>query len=567
MRSASPILVAAAALAALAGLPRAAAAQDTVTVGVRGTVTIAQELPRQIADELIAFYNRPGTIRFSGRVAIPAGRRVDGDIAVLSGPIELAGTVEGDLVVINGDVNLAEGAHVTGNLTVVGGIADGVERARVDGVVATYAAVLRYRRTDEGIEYVGTEAMRTYPTPRRLALPGWKLGNSEIFVSARAYNRIQALPLVVGPRITTGGSNPLRAEAFFIYHTQAGFDPESGDVGYEVRLRQWLFGHREFWIEAGLQSIVDPIERWQLTNLENSLTTFLFRRDYRDYYEREGWYALFGLRHKSLFASLEFRDENHNSRSKENVWTIFFNTDEEFRPNAAIDGGDLQSVIVTLGIDSRNDKDDPRSGWYNQLSIEQAVGGKLSGAEPDFTSFFLDLRRYFRVSYNSVLALQLAGAGPLGHTRLPAQRQHYIGGAGSLPGYDMMEFDCGARADPGFGTDPLYGCQRLVLFRAEYRSGLDFHFRWDYDETPGPRDAEFDPVPFTIEFEPRLVFFYDAGAAWSTDDDFFEFLKIKDNWLADLGAGVDFGGWGFYFAYPLVGAGELKFIARLAATF
>jgi hypothetical protein len=409
--------------------------------------------------------------------------------------------------------------------------------------------------------------MRGYPAARRLQLPGWKLGDSEIFISARAYNRIEALPLVVGPRITTGGSNPLRAEAFLIYRTQAGFEPESGDVGYEVRLRQWLFGQREFWIEAGLHSIFEPIERWQITNLENSLTTFMFRRDYRDYYEREGWYGLFGMRHRSLFGSLEFRDERHSTLSAQNVWTIFFNTDDELRANAAIDGGDLQSVIATFGIDSRNDKDDPRSGWYNQLSIEQAVGGKLSGADADFTSLFLDLRRYFRVSRSSVLALRFAGAGPLGDGRLPAQRQHYIGGDGSLPGYDMMAFDCGARADPGFGTEPLYGCQRFALFQAEYRSGLDFHFHWDHENAPPPRDTEFSPVPFTIDFEPRLVFFYDAGAAWATDEDFFEYLKIKDNWLADLGAGVEFGGWGFYFAYPLVGAGELKFITRLAATF
>ncbi|HSG80655.1 MAG TPA: BamA/TamA family outer membrane protein, partial [Gemmatimonadota bacterium] len=380
-------------------------------------------------------------------------------------------------------------------------------------------------------------------------------------------NRIEALPITIGPRITTGGDNPLRVEALLVYRTVAGFSPDAEDIGYEVRARQWLLGGRAVWLEAGLSSTVNPIERWQLSNLENSLTLFFFRRDYRDYYEREGWYGSLGWRARSgFFGSAEYRDERHRSRAKRNVWTIFFNTSDELRPNAAIDQGDLKSLLFTVGIDTRTDQTRPLSGWYNTLTVEQAVGGELSGQKQDFTRFSLDLRRFFRVSRNSVLALRLGGGGPLGSDRVPAQRQHYIGGAGSLPGFRMMEFDCGARASPDFGTAPGYGCQRFALFQAEYRSSLNFDFRWDHSSSP--RQFDFSRRPWAVDFDPAIVLFYDAGAAWDTDEDFYDHLTIGDNWIADLGAGFELGGLGLYFAYPLVGSDKnLQVVLRLAARF
>jgi hypothetical protein len=564
MKGAFLALVAAAAL--LAGIPVGAAAQDTVTVGVRAPLAAGEELPRSVAERLIAYYNRPSTIRFGGRTEIPAGRIISGDVGVLGGPVELAGQVDGDLLLINGDIRLAAGSRIHGDLTVVGGVIMGIERARVDGVVTTYTAILRYRRVEAGIEYLGSEP-RTYEPVRRtrLELPSWELGESEIFVSARAYNRIEALPIAIGPRITTSGRNPLRLEALLIYRTIGGFSPDDNDIGYQVSARQWLLGHRTVWIEGGVQSIIDPIERWQISNLENSLALFLFRRDYRDYYEREGWYGTLGWRSNGFFGSVEYRDERHRARETRNPWTIFFNKDDEFRPNAAIETGNLNSLIFTVGIDTRTDELRPLSGWFNTLGLEQAVSGRLDGVEQDFTRFFLDLRRYFRVSHGSVLALRVAGGGPFGNDRLPAQRQHFIGGAGTLPGYDMMEFDCGARATPGFGVAPGYGCQRFALFQVEYRTSLDFHFHWDHKTSP--RDVDIYGNPFAIDFDPAIVLFYDAGTAWDTDEGFYDHLKLSDNWVADIGAGVEFGGLGLFLAYPLVGSDDLQFVVRLDARF
>ena len=62
------------------------------------------DLPRSVADQVIDFFNDPSTIRFTGRVDIPAGRVVMGDVAVLGGPVTIAGEIQGDLVVVNGNL-------------------------------------------------------------------------------------------------------------------------------------------------------------------------------------------------------------------------------------------------------------------------------------------------------------------------------------------------------------------------------------------------------------------------------------------------------------------------------
>ena len=560
-------LVTSAVISALAVAMNAAplcGAQDTVAVGVPAPQLAGEELPREIAEQIVAFHNSPNTIRFSGRTRLPAQRSIDGDVAILGGPVQLEGRITGDLVVVNGDVTLASGSRIDGNLTVVGGVIITTDVADVGGDIVTYASVMRYRRDGELIVYIGSDKPRPPPTRTRLALPDWRLGDSEIYLSARNYNRVEGLPIAFGPRMTTGGRNPFRIEAFLVWRSESGFAVDEKDIGYEVRATQWLGGHRDYWIETAIQSLIKPIERWQLTNLENSLALFLFRRDYRDYYERQGWYVRLGWRPtESVFGSLEYRDESHRSEDAGSPWTIFFNTEDELQANAAIDGGDLRSMALRIGLDTRNDEDHPWSGWYNVLTVEQALGGSLSGVEPNFTHLFLDLRRYNRVSVRSVLALRFVTGGRTGGRFLPAQRQHVIGGAGSLPGYNMREFDCGARADPDFGEEPGYGCQRFALFQAEYRTGLDFRFRWDRDEVYSRSDRDI----FAIDFTPSIVLLYDAGAAWATDEGFFDHLTELDNWVSDIGAGVELGGLGFYIAYPLEGSGGVEGIVRLTGRF
>src|ERR1700752_1193200 len=89
--------------------PAVLAAQDSAIVinpennGVHFT---PPELPRQVADSAIAFFNAAATSRLVGRTEVPKGTVWHGDVAVRNGPVILAGRIEGSLLVINGDLVL-----------------------------------------------------------------------------------------------------------------------------------------------------------------------------------------------------------------------------------------------------------------------------------------------------------------------------------------------------------------------------------------------------------------------------------------------------------------------------
>nr|MBA2573089.1 hypothetical protein [Gemmatimonadota bacterium] len=138
-------------LAILGGLPLAA--QERADSAWRS------DLPPEVAREVTDFFNDPRTIHFSGRTRIPAERVVDGDVAVLGGPVTIAGQIRGRVVVINGDVELLRGASISGGLTVVGGRVSGLADARVGGEAVAYSERLRYRR-DQSERIVLTESQR-----------------------------------------------------------------------------------------------------------------------------------------------------------------------------------------------------------------------------------------------------------------------------------------------------------------------------------------------------------------------------------------------------------------------
>src|SRR5213592_5281685 len=73
----------------------------------------ARALPRVVSDEVIAFYNAPGTTRLVGRTKLPSGNEWRGNVAVRNGPVLVGGRIQGTLLVINGDALLEPGAEIT----------------------------------------------------------------------------------------------------------------------------------------------------------------------------------------------------------------------------------------------------------------------------------------------------------------------------------------------------------------------------------------------------------------------------------------------------------------------
>lgn len=576
-----------------------ARAQDPPARPAGEEILARWELPPALAERLIEFYNAPQTIHFSGPSRVPVERTVVGDVAVLGGPFTVAGRVEGDVLVINGDLELLPGATVTGDVTVVGGGTSGLEDASIGGETVTYSELLRYRRRGDQLVYAG-------PLGRRGARPedgtGWLARRDFLITTGQSYNRVEGLPITFGPVIETSGSNPFRLRALGIYRTEAGLTLDLEEMGYYVRAEQFIGGHRSLRVGASAYSMIDPIEAWQLSKLENGLATFLLHRDYRDHYEREGGsvFVTFEPRRSPLSLTLEGRSERNTSVPVGSPWTLFRN-DAQWRPQPLVAEGRLRSLATRVVYDTRSEAEDPAIGWHFTGEVERSLSANLTRPEivrvpflwsdelqrippqryDGFTVGMVDLRRYNRLSPEARLNVRLRMGGSLDGSALPPQRQHALGGEGSLPGYDLFHFDCGARdaqvfraaalegrpVGPGISA-PIhvgsYGCDAFTLFQAEFRNQLNLRLRWDEDPWGRePREERGGDRWFDLEWlaSPDWAAFLDVGRGWAFDGGSSEKLA------ADVGVGLLIANVGVYVAVPLVGGRGMNLFVRLGPRF
>lgn len=577
------------ALSALLLAAAPAAAQQPGAPAARADSVGRMDLPSEVAEEVVDFFNDSRTLHFSGRTRIPEERAVEGDVAVLGGPLTVAGRIAGRVVVINGNVELLPGAVVEGDLTVVGGEITGLDDARVSGQVLSYTERLRY--SHRGDRIVRPEAGR-----REGRSSGWEretgLGRATFLVTTgQSYNRVEGLPILFGPVIETEGSNPFRVRALAVYRTENGPFLRTERWGHDVSAEQFLGGHRELRVGGGVYSVVAPIEDWHLSDTENGLSTFLFHRDFRDHYERKGWNAYATVEPRGTPFSLTggYRSERHASVAAGDPWTIFDNGDA-WRPQPLVGEGRLNSVYAAAELDTRNDRDEPSNGWFVQGKLEHALNDDLvrpaalqaSGggfvAVPAvpygrFTTGLLDVRRYNRIDPESRLNLRLLLAGSLDGSALPPQRQHVLGGEGSLPGYSLFELDCGARVDrvvrPAGGAAPAgaepafftgYGCDRFALVQAEYRGDLSFRFNWS---GRGWWNDDEDATRYRESWDADVdwVLFADAGHGWSTR------RFLGEDTGVDAGFGLVFDEVGVYAAVPLRNGRGVNLFVRLGSRF
>lgn len=541
----------------------------------------AETLPDEVANAAVDFFNDPRRERFFGPARIDSGSVFEGDVAVLEGPLTIAGRVEGSLVVVNGDVVLQPGAAVTGDVLVVGGAVHGIEAAELRGQIIVYRGRLAYRRD-------GDRIVRTRPpepdgdAPER-SESSW---DSDVLVTVgESYNRVEGLPVTFGPRLWTRGEAPLRAEALAVYRTESGFriDPET--FGYFVRVQQFFGGGEAFRVGLGVHSLISPIEASHISDLENGLATFLFHEDFRDHYEREGATALFGWSPATWPIALtgEVLWEHHASVPAGSPLTLVRNA-EPWRLQPLIAEGRLGSVRAAAVLDTRSDPWDPAAGWLIRGSVEQAFHSTLATPEaspseadcvvcidpppPELYGRFgvaaVDVRRYNRLSPDARLNFRLYAGGSLMAGPLPPQRQFALGGEGSLPGYDLLSRDCGVRrsgsvvrARDGSEFFGGYGCDLVALVQAEARGKLDVRLRLD----SAPWDEDEHGPGFGLDVAPDWVAFVDAGRGWGRRG------RADAPTAVDVGAGLVVHQLGLYFAAPLSGGDGVNVFVRLGPRF
>jgi hypothetical protein len=510
------------------------------------------------------------TIRRTGDYRVDAGSVVDRSVVVRNGTLTIAGDVRGSVVVLHGDLRLESGAAIGGEVAVVDGGVFGSDQATIAGSFNQYLGGF------------GETPERAYD---RLSTRS-RYGHSEIEVGVDGnYNRVEGLPIRFGPELRTGGRYPLHAYAYAIMRTEPGiFDID--DMGYRAAIEQRIPYSGGLWLGATAFSVNEPIDRWWFTDQEASLAAALYHEDVRDYYDRTGWmaYARFAPEDAPVDVTFGYARERHETAPLRDPWTLF-RGGADWRPLPLAAEGDLDLLHASGTLDMRKGSDFSTVGGMLRLQLSHALDGtvttpaawqppvgQFSGrtfAAP-FTAGLIDARVFAPVAGN-IVAARFVGAGSIDESPLPPAYQSALGGAGSLPGYASFSVNCGARTrllsldeDGAISERPTlagYGCDRVALFQAEFRS--DFgrpsgRSRHDDDEDHHHWWQHFD-------IDPDFILFFDAGRGWSYDGNG---TTSSTKTLYDAGAGVVLGGLGVFGAIPLSGDDrEIRFFLRLGPRF
>ena len=227
-----------------------------------------------------------------------------------------------------------------------------------------------------------------------------------------------------------------------------------------------------------------------------------------DYYQRKGYHTwVKGQLARLMDITVEFTDEDHEILFKSTDWSMF-NKNTLKRSNLRIDEGNLRSVTVSYNFNSLKTPAPIRSGsslrgtrqtqnsgtvsipdyrakhgWRGNFSVEYA--DRRLNSDFDFNLYHFTIVRYNQLLSNHNLDFRLEGA--FSDEPLPRQRLLYLGGVGTLHGYDFKEF---------VGDNTL-------LFNVEYR--IHFGKIRYLDESEGPLGA--------------VTVFSDMGYAWFYDED------------------------------------------------
>lgn len=543
-------------------------------------------VPREVVTEVTRIFNAPATKRVRGDFAVAATDTVKGDLAVLNGNLRVAGVVDGEVVVLNGDVFLADGARLERNVTVLGGTLEAPDRPVVTGEIRVWSARYRYREEGDTLA-AETDLLSRFSQWVREDDKG--NAQSQLFVtSAHTYNRVEGLPIYIGPRFRArSGDTRIRAELFGIFRTGDGIAWRDENLGHRALFEVRQGNARGFAVGARLFEEVDAMERWQLSEAEVGLNTFLFSRDYRDYWERhgaQGYVSLFAGRGSELRASVG--EERWNSRRARDVWSL--NDEIRFRENPLSDAGVVRLFTLSGTFDTRTNIKHPRSGWYLRGEYERGSSDALSLAPLTpgagrlslvssvalpagpiaYGRALFDLRRYNRLGPNAQLNFRAVLGGWVHGDALPVQRRFAVSGIDALPGFDFRRMigsnDVGTCATGDQGYYVVLGrpsqCERMMLVQVEWKGDFRINLFGDDDGDDDRRwrlgrdNADGTWVVFANSGRGWLVN-RGAGATRTADEIaaaplYFGPNRVPDigTWRTDVGGGFDFGDFGVYVA-------------------
>jgi hypothetical protein len=388
-----------------------------------------------------------------------------------------------------------------------------------------------------------------------------------ILTTGKTYNRVEGLPVHLGPTFHDSiRAAEINGSMMGIIRSANTFHWDSQNLGHRAAVEARVGRGRGYGLAVSSYDVMTPVETWQLPDPDAALAAFFGHRDFRDYFNRHGAKATatFNMSARSSL-SADWSDEAWSSPSGRRVFSVFGNG-SAWRANPVTDAGRFHLGVLRANVDTRNDPENPSTGWLIAGEYERGSGqitdaGPTStlarAASPGRVSYgraLIDLRRYNRLSPTTWFNTRLVLGGWLHGDELPLERRFSVGGLGTVPGVDFRKFDPGivdvSQCSDG-GAPPAGNpaqCERVALAQLEYRNELHSSLL----DFLNARPIRLRGIGFTVR--PTAVAFVDAGRGWLvgqpsgtlrySSSSFPRFGTFR----TDVGLGLDLGIFGVYVA-------------------
>lgn len=366
-------------------------------------------------------------------------------VIVVGGPAKVASVVRGSVIVVGGDLFLHPGAQVDGNAVAIGGGVYNSTLALVRGERVAFRDETFVAATAGGgageplvLDY-RVLVHRRYPP---IVWPGF------FGVRIPTYDRVNGLSLPVGPELSLDTMR-IRLDPTVTYRSDLGaFDPAvTLDLGVGRRLRVAA--------DVGRHTLTN--DAWIVSDVVNSLSSLGTGTDRRNYYRAD---RARGTVH-FLFETATATIEPYVGAQTERDWSVgpevgatsypwsFLDraeADAMLRPNPPVLPGHISSALAGAHMD-----------WSDQgvaASADAEVERPFSTVGAPFTQLTVDASIAFPTFGTQSFSLDMHSVTTGGRGPAPPQRYSYLGGPGTLPTFDLLQFG---------GDELLYFDSRYVI--------------------------------------------------------------------------------------------------------
>jgi hypothetical protein len=357
-------------------------------------------------------------------VHLPRDSTIDRTVLVLGGDATVASVVHGDVVVLDGDLFLHPGAAIEGRAVAIGGGVYPSSLARVAlGMESFRDVTYDVTRGADGRLYLDWRVISPV-TIERLTFPlifGFRLPT---------YSRVDGLGVPWGPRVMLD-TGRIVIDPLITYRT------DLGEIDPSLTARVAMGRLTSLEVRVGRGTFTN--DTWIQSDIANLLSTLVAGRDYRNYWRADRGQALLQRRWERaatmLALELGARTERAWSVSAGGPWSVFGRDDVEegmLRPNPAVLHGRITSALAGGRFDWERQQVTLTSRLLTERSIDTPDDSR-------FTQATLETLVGFPAFRDHTFSFEAHAVHSFGD-RPPPQRFAYLGGSGTLPTFDLLEF-------------------------------------------------------------------------------------------------------------------------------